>query len=186
MAYAANVEDRTDEYLPMDLIPRPGLRLAGSVLDIPLRDGSLDSILCSQVLEHVPDPERALRELFRCLKPGGTLLVSVPHLAYLHNEPHDYIRLTKHGLRVFLERAGFTVLETVPAGGGLSFLGHIPAMLVKAIFLPIPGINRLVIRLNSVYSKIVVWIDNRVETRKLFALNFIAAARKPDEDFHYE
>lgn len=178
MAFALMARSRADVYLCMDIQIRPGLELAGSVLDIPLQNESLDSILCLQVLEHVPDPERALREFHRCLKPGGTLLLSVPHLAYLHNEPHDYLRFTRHGLRAFLERAGFRDIEVTPAGGLLSFLGHLPSMLVKSIFAPIPGLNRAALLINSLYAKTIAWLDARVETRKLFALNNVATARK--------
>jgi len=181
MAFACQVDKQVEDYIPLDLQLRPGLKIVGSVLDLPLRDVTLDSILCLQVLEHVPDPERALREFFRCLKPGGTLLLSVPHLAYLHNEPHDYFRYTRHGLEVLLRRAGFGIVEIQPAGGLLAFLGHIPSMVAKALFFGIPGINRLAVRLNSGYSKLVCWIDERVEKRKLYALNFIAAARKPHD-----
>ena len=181
MAFACQVDKHVEEYIPLDVQRRPGLKTMGSVLDLPFRDESLDSILCLQVLEHVPDPGQALREFFRCLKPGGTLLVSVPHLAYLHNEPHDYFRYTRHGLDELLRRAGFAVEEIQPAGGLLSFLGHIPSMLAKALFFGVPGINRLAIRINSGYAKLVCWIDERVEKRKLYALNYIAAARKPHE-----
>lgn len=178
MAFALMARDHAELYIAMDIQVRPGLQLAGSVLDIPLRDESLDSILCLQVLEHVPDPERAMREFYRCLKPGGTLLLSVPHLAYLHNEPRDYLRFTKHGLRTFLERAGFSDIEITPAGGLLSFLGHLPSMLVKSIFAPIPCLNRIALALNSLYAKTIASLDAHIETRKLFALNNVAVARK--------
>lgn len=179
MAFALMAQNHVDEYMAMDIQIRPGLQLAGSVMEIPLQDASLDSILCLQVLEHVPDPERALHEFFRCLKPGGVLLLSVPHLAYLHNEPHDYLRFTKHGLRVFLERAGFRDIEITPAGGLLSFLGHIPSMLVKSIFAPIPFLNHLAFFLNSLYAKSIAGLDAHIEKRKIFALNHVAVARKP-------
>jgi SAM-dependent methyltransferase len=131
MAFALMARDCVEQYIALDVQARPGLDAAGSALDLPLRDECLDSILCLQVLEHVPDPERALREFYRCLKPGGVLLLSVPHLAYLHNEPHDYFRFTHYGLRAILSRAGFQDIEIVPAGGLLSFLGHIPRWLLK-------------------------------------------------------
>ncbi|RJP32901.1 MAG: class I SAM-dependent methyltransferase [Candidatus Omnitrophota bacterium] len=179
MAYRQTIKETVEDYIAMDIRPRTGLHAAGSVLEMPWKRESFDSILCLQVLEHVPDPRKALCEFYCCLKPGGFLIFSAPHLAYLHNEPHDYFRFTKHGIRFLLERAGFSVEEIIPAGGLLSFLVHIPSMFIKALFSPIPVINRCVYGFNSIVSRVVVWLDERVETRKLFALNYIAVARKP-------
>ena len=146
-----------------------GLDVIGSILELPRLENSFDdSIFCSQVLEHVPDPERAVREFFRVLKPGGFALISVPHLGYLHNEPHDYFRFTRHGLRALLQRHGFEVLTVTSAGGLLSFLGHIPSVVFKALLFPVPGITRIFLHANTLYSKGVVWLDERVEKRKIY------------------
>lgn len=81
----------------------------GSAEDIPLPDNSVDSILCTQVFEHVARPHIAIKELFRVLKPGGKCLLTVPQTNELHEEPHDYYRYTKYGLTTLLEDAGFHV-----------------------------------------------------------------------------
>jgi len=180
MAYKHVLLKHVNSLTSMDVTPKPGLDAVGSVLDLPWQDSSFDSIFCSQVLEHVPDPERAMRELFRVLKPGRYAVISVPHLAYLHNEPHDYCRFTHYGLRAFLGRSGFEVLEITPAGGLPAFLGHIPSVLLKAPLAAIPGIGWLALRLNIAYSKLVVAVDRHVEKKKIYALNYIAIARKPE------
>jgi SAM-dependent methyltransferase len=61
------------------------------------------------VLEHVPDPESVLRELFRALKPCGHLWMTVPFFFAEHMEPYDYYRYTQYGLLHLLNRAGFKV-----------------------------------------------------------------------------
>lgn len=180
LAYSPVLREQVDVYLAMDIKPNSQLSAQGSVLNLPLQDECLDSVFCSQVLEHVPNPQQAFHECFRCLKPGGTLVLSVPHLAYLHNEPHDYFRYTPHGLRVLIETAGLDVVEIVPAGGLLSFVGHIPSVVLKALFASIPVVGSLALWLNQLYTKFVVWADERVETRKLFALNYVAVVHKPE------
>ena len=62
----------------------------GSLTSLPYRDGTFDRALCLDVLEHLSFDEqpRALAELFRTLKPGGELLVSVPNLAHLQSRVH--------------------------------------------------------------------------------------------------
>jgi len=79
--------------------------------DIPKPDGSYDAILCNAVLEHVPDPERAMAEFHRLLAPGGTLVVSVPFLQPFHPTPYDFRRYTRTGLEQLGQRAGFQVVE---------------------------------------------------------------------------
>ncbi|MBZ0257721.1 class I SAM-dependent methyltransferase [bacterium] len=179
-AYAPALKESVEDYVAVDIQYHSRLDAVGSVMQLPLRDEAFDGVFCSQVLEHVDDPQAALHEFFRCMKPGGALALSVPHLAYLHNEPHDYFRYTKHGLRVLLQRAGFVDIEIQPAGGLLSFLGHIPSVIVKSIARPVPGVNWLVNVVNAGYSKAVAFVDAKVEPRKLFALNYVAVAHKPE------
>jgi SAM-dependent methyltransferase len=73
----------------------------------PVSDSSVDFVLCTEVLEHVPDPREFLSEAFRCLTPGGAILLTVPFAARWHFIPHDYWRFTPSGLGRLLGEAGF-------------------------------------------------------------------------------
>lgn len=84
---------------------------------IPLPESSIDSALCTEVLEHVPNPVAVLAEVHRVLKPGGSLLLTVPFLWPLHEVPHDWCRYTPYALRQLLGDAGFIVSELRPLGG---------------------------------------------------------------------
>jgi len=84
---------------------------------IPLRDASIDSALCTEVLEHCPDPAALLREVLRVLRPGGSLVLTTPFLWPLHEVPHDWARYTPYALRQLLEDAGFLVQDLQPLGG---------------------------------------------------------------------
>ncbi len=68
-----------------------------------------DVVFCEQVLEHVPDPDAAVRNLQRLARPGGHIVVSTPFLLRIHGAPHDYWRFTPLGLRTLLERQGLDV-----------------------------------------------------------------------------
>ncbi len=74
-------------------------------------DGSFGSVVCTEVLEHVRHPDRALAELRRVTRDGGTLLVSVPWLYPFHPCPLDLRRFTLQGLRLAVEEAGWVVDE---------------------------------------------------------------------------
>ena len=63
---------------------------------IPVQDGCFDAVICSELLEHVPDPLAVLREVYRVLRAGGTLLVCVPFLYRIHGDPYDFGRYTDH------------------------------------------------------------------------------------------
>lgn len=80
---------------------------AGGALPFP--DASFDAVLCSQVLEHVFEPEVFLREIARVLRPDGRLVLTVPFVWDEHEQPRDYARYSSFGLRALLERCGFTV-----------------------------------------------------------------------------
>jgi SAM-dependent methyltransferase len=100
--------------------PHAGARAADVIapLDaLPLEDASFDAVLSTQVLEHVERPDLALGELLRVLRPGGRLWLTAPFMGELHEEPYDFFRYTRHGLRSLLERSGFERVDIEPLGG---------------------------------------------------------------------
>jgi len=86
----------------------------------PINDAEYDNVLCNQVLEHVFNPDEFLAEIFRTLKPGGQLLLTVPFVWDEHEQPFDYARYSSFGLQHLLKRAGFEVKETRKSNQDLS------------------------------------------------------------------
>ena len=92
---------------------------------IPVPDGSFDVVCCTEVLEHVPEPIRAVQEMARILKPGGKLLLTAPMGSFLHQEPfHFYGGYTPHWYRKFLPEAGMEVVSIEPNRGLFSWFGQ--------------------------------------------------------------
>ncbi|WP_336810480.1 class I SAM-dependent methyltransferase [Bosea sp. MMO-172] len=88
------------------------------ITSIPVQEGEFDAVVCTEVLEHVPDPVGALRELVRVLKPGGLLVVSAPLGCGLHQEPHHYYSgFTPWFYRRVFEEFGVDAVEITPLGG---------------------------------------------------------------------
>jgi SAM-dependent methyltransferase len=91
-----------------------GVDHVGPAHDLPVPDGAYDAVLCTQVLEHVPNPGAVLAELHRVLRPGGRLYLTVPLAWELHELPYDFYRYTPHGLARILTDAGFVRLDIRP------------------------------------------------------------------------
>src|SRR5882724_3354860 len=91
---------------------------------LPFEDGTFDTVLSVQVLEHTPDPRRLVSEMARVLTPGGVLILAAPFSFRLHEEPHDYFRYTPHGLTTLCQEAGLRVDRIERVGHLWSLLGH--------------------------------------------------------------
>lgn len=90
---------------------------SGTAYQIPAGDGEFDSAICTAVLEHLEEPDKAIKEAGRVLKQGGCAVYSVPLFWHLHEEPRDFYRYTKYGLKYLFEKNGFEILELVPLSG---------------------------------------------------------------------
>ena len=94
--------------------------IVGDIHALPFVDSSVDAIICLAVLEHIEDPMKASREMFRVLKPGGYAFVYVPFLYYYHAESgyyKDYWRFTEDSIKMLFK--DFSQLEICPVRGAL-------------------------------------------------------------------
>lgn len=122
--YAPLFRGQVTRHVGVDMpgCPHPG-RAAdafASALDLPFAAGTFDSVLCTEVLEHVPEPWRAYGEISRVLRPGGRALVTTPFMYRVHEAPYDFYRYTVFAHRHLAERAGLEVEEIRPRGGFLT------------------------------------------------------------------
>lgn len=95
------------------------------LINIPRSDNYYDKIICSQVLEHVKKPRNVVSELYRVLKPGGKLYITVPSIMGIHLPPHNYFNFLKFGLHEILKDAGFVNIFIEPQGGIFWVLGKV-------------------------------------------------------------
>lgn len=83
---------------------------------LPFPDGTFDALFCSEVFEHVFDPDLILPEIHRVLKQDARALITVPFCWNEHEVPYDYARYSSFGIRHLLEKNGFEVLELEKSG----------------------------------------------------------------------
>lgn len=94
--------------------------------DLPLEDSIFDTVILSDVIEHIARPEKLWSEVARILRPGGKAIINVPFMYWLHETPFDYYRYTEFALRRFAEINNLKIITLVPMGG-------VPAVLADVI-----------------------------------------------------
>lgn len=104
---------------------------------LPMKQNSIDGILCSNVIEHLPEPQVCFNEMHRVMKSSGEALILVPFIIKLHQEPYDFHRYTKYALKFYANKAGFSIVEVKEVGGISNILGTILNCAVKESSNPI-------------------------------------------------
>ncbi len=121
MPYKPILEPPAQLYVGMDLplTWRDGTvaHVVGDALGLPFGSGSFDTVLCTQVLEHLSSPSLAFGEMARVLRPGGHLLLTSPLMQAVHEAPRDYYRITEYGLRELAASVGLRVVKVLAQGG---------------------------------------------------------------------
>jgi SAM-dependent methyltransferase len=117
--YACFFAERVVNHYVLDVAPAYSVDVVGDARDMPFPDGSIDVVLITQVLEHIPDPIAVIGEIWRVLKPSGTLILSVPSIFPQHGSPGDYWRYMPQGLQWILRDFQSVTVEgeagTVPS-----------------------------------------------------------------------
>jgi 2-polyprenyl-3-methyl-5-hydroxy-6-metoxy-1,4-benzoquinol methylase len=92
------------QYGPIDYI--------SDITSIPAQSESFDAILCTEVFEHIPDPGAALWEFSRLLRPGGTLILTVPSNCLRHFDPYFFFSgFSDRWLEYWLHKTGFEIVK---------------------------------------------------------------------------
>ena len=117
--YRALISNRLRRYVALDLRLTPLVDVVASAERLPLGDARFDLILCTQMLEYVPQPCLVVGEIHRVLKPGGALLLSVPAACPLDAEEECW-RFLPAALRHLLAR--FARVEVVAEGASVAGL----------------------------------------------------------------
>ncbi len=179
LAWTDLVKTLTTTYIAGDIsMQAKGLDVVfDTTKSLPFSHEAFQTVFCCSVLEHVPDPEIALREIARILAPSGIAIVSVPFCLQLHDEPYDYYRFTSYGIELLTTRAGFEIQETVVNGGLFHLVLNVPSIATSVILYRL-GLLFAVKLATRCWLTLARGLDSLFGLSRVYASNHIVVLRK--------
>jgi SAM-dependent methyltransferase len=107
---------------------------------LPISEAEYDTVLLSDVLEHIEEPDILFGEVARILRPGGVLIVGVPFLYWIHEEPHDHHRYTRYKLAAFGRKYGLEPVEISEVGGGIDTWIDLTGKMIGSVWRPLAAV----------------------------------------------
>lgn len=156
---------------------KSNIDIFGSAYKIPVDDASFDSAICTAVLEHLEEPEQALKECYRILKNNGIAIYTVPFIWHIHEEPRDFYRFSKYGLEYLFKKVGFEIIEIKALSGFWVTFGQ---LLVYNIY----RFNRSILRWTYIVPIIgliiqgISYILDNIDKTEQWTWMYIVIARK--------
>ena len=146
--------------------------------NLPFEDASFDTILSTQVLEHIYNPFPLFKECHRILKKGGVFIVSSNMAYWEHEQPNDYLRHTQFFYERIAKENGFETAEIIPVGDGLCVLADIAQKIARCEKM---GKMKLIFRLLYAFTKFLFERYNQKKGKRILGqetLGYCAVLRK--------
>ena len=174
----------TSAYVGVDPVTNPLAELQGPIEALPVEDASYEVVLCAQVLEHVDDPARGVRELHRATAPGGRVLLSTHGAMVYHPSPVDLWRWTHAGLeRLFADNGEWASVRVEPASGSTACVAMLASIYLDHVFrrAHLAPLSRPFV---SGLNRVAATIDRRVDLLReprpgTIAANYHVVAERP-------
>lgn len=171
------------EYVGVDTDANSGADVVCPAEALPFPDERFDCLLCTQVLQYLPDPAAAVAEAWRVLKPGGLAFVSTHGVSNYHREPPDYWRWTQQGLERQIRAEGpWLSVDVYPNGGTASAIAYLIAR--QAEVLAERAHLRGPLRIGVFALNVAAWRADRAYFRRYghrppdLAVSYLAVARR--------
>ena len=123
-----------DRRKAMDYVHNPGIDIVGFVENIPIPDSTVAGVLFQGVIEHISNPQKAIGEINRILKPGGYIYVEAPFMQHFHYDPEDNYRFTDDGLEKIFSLNGFEIIKKGSLYGPSAVLADVLIEYISILF----------------------------------------------------
>ena len=147
-------------YVNIDKSTNPDI--VADATSIPIPDECYDVAVMGEILEHLPEPVKALKETRRLLRPGGIVLATVPFMVGIHGDPHDYGRYTETFWQKASSDIGFKNIKIERQGTIFAVL----ALMVQHLFL---SKNVSWRPIQTPLVRFLMWLDKRTKNKTLTA-----------------
>jgi len=172
--YACFFKDRVANHFVLDVSPAASVDVVGDGRAMPFCDASIDVVLITQVLEHIPDPIAVIAEIHRVLKPGGTLLLSVPSIFPQHGYPGDYWRYMPQGLHYILR--DFHSVKVQGEAGTVPSIFLVFNVYLQLLSGPVPWLQRLLQWTLCPLNNLAGLLAGKIYRGDQFASNYFVVA----------
>lgn len=173
--YKSIIAPACASYVALDAFPNANIDIVSDIEHTPLADASVDTLYCTQVLEHVRRPWIAAGEIRRVLAPGGVCIVSAPFLEPYHADPEDYFRYTVRGLEALFGEPDFEILESGAYGGAAAVL---VSFFRRRYFDTYKPARRYSWRFVRVLVALASWIDRRNGRGRVYLNSYLIARKR--------
>jgi SAM-dependent methyltransferase len=149
-------------------------------VNIPFGNALFDGIICTEVLEHVAHTDKFLSEIHRVLKPGASLILTVPFVWQEHESPYDYYRYTSFGLKQLMADQGFRINKYLKVGGSLETIAQTSsAYICRNLMTKIKILNIMIIVLLCLPIQYMGLLLQRIlpDNKELFIVNMLVAEK---------
>ena len=173
--YKQIIKEKTGEYLAFDMFSGPNIDVVGDASNTLFPEENFDTIISTQLLEHVERPWLVIKEIRRILKRGGVCILTAPFINPSHNDPGDYFRYTTSGIKSLFKNENFEIIECDSYGQLFTVLS---GFIKFSFFNPYKKPKRGSYIINDFLLKIAKFLNKFTKNRIIYDSVYVVAKKK--------